>query len=61
METINGRKTFYVKADDIKHKGRLTDSQIADISIDRVYEWIKTGSWKKKDFETWLRVIRVIE
>lgn len=61
METINGRKTFYVKADDIKHNGRLADNQIADIPIDKIYEWVKTGCWKKRDFETWLRVIRVIE
>ena len=61
METINGRKTSYMKAEDIRHAGRLTDDQIADIPIERVYEWIKTGHWKKRNFETWLRVIRVIE
>lgn len=61
METINGRKTFYMKAEDIRHEGRLTDDQIADIPIEKVYEWVRTGCWKKKHFEKWLRVIRVIE
>ena len=50
-----------VQAGDIKHKGLLTDEQIADIPTTHVYEWVKTGAWKKRDFETWLRVMRVIE
>lgn len=61
METINGRKTYRMKAEDIKYADRLSDNQIADIPINNIYEWIRTGKWKKKDFETWLRVIRVIE
>lgn len=50
-----------VKADDIKHQNRLSDEDIAGIHIDKVYEWVRTGKWKQKDFRRWLRVIRVIE
>lgn len=50
-----------VKAIDIKHRGRLTDDQIADIPIEKVYEWVKTGQWKQRDFRHWLKVMRVVE
>ncbi len=50
-----------IRADDIKHENLLSDQQIADIDIERVYEWVRTGAWKQKDFKKWLRVIRVIE
>lgn len=46
---------------DIKVPGLLTDEQIADIPHQKVYEWIKTGKWRQKDFEKWLRILRVIE
>lgn len=58
---INGRLTPRMTADDIKHKGRLTDEQIADIPIDKVYMWVRIGAWKPKDFNKWLKVLRVIE
>lgn len=47
--------------DDIKHEGRLTDDEIAAIPVDKVYEWVRTGMWKKKDFNRWLKVMCVIE
>ena len=54
-----GRKQLY-KAIDIKSK--LTpDDHIADIPIALVYAWVRTGDWKQKDFQRWLRVLRVIE
>lgn len=50
-----------VQAGDIKHPGLLTDEQIADIPHDKVFMWVKIGKWKHRDFERWLRVLRVIE
>lgn len=50
-----------VRAEDIKHPDLLTTEQIMDIPIVNVYMWVRTGAWKKKDFEKWLRAIRVIE
>lgn len=47
--------------DDIKHAGRLTDDEIAGINTQLVYEWVRTGQWKRKDFEKWLRVLMVID
>jgi len=52
---------IHIKASHIKHKGLITDDQIASIPVEKVYEWIKTGQWKQNDFKTWLRVMRVIE
>lgn len=26
-----------------------------------VYTWVRSGAWKPKDFNKWLRVMRVIE
>ena len=49
------------KAMDIKHKDRLNTDQIADIPIEKVYEWVKTGQWKQRDFKIWLKALRVIE
>lgn len=50
-----------IKAVDIHHEGLLTDDQIADIPIEKVYEWVRTGQWKQKHFKRWLKVLRVIE
>jgi hypothetical protein len=61
MDNINGRLTPRIAADDIKHKERLTDEQIAAIPVEKVYEWVKTGAWKQRDFKKWLKVLRVIE
>lgn len=58
QERIN---TKGIRAEDIKHENLLTDNQIADIEIEQVYQWVRTGAWKQKDFKKWLRVIRVIE
>lgn len=55
---IEGGKIHH---DDIKHSGRLTDDEIAGINPQLVYEWVRTGQWKRKDFETWLRVLMVID
>lgn len=49
------------KASDIRKPGLLTDDEIAYLPIPLIYQWIRAGDWKRKDFEKWLRVIRVIE
>ncbi len=59
--TINGRLRPVIRAEDIKHKGRMTDEQIAEIPVDKVYEWVRIGAWKQRDFVKWLKTIRVIE
>ena len=60
-EQIRGRiATKGIHASDIKHTGLLTDDEIAFIPIEKVYEWIKTGQWKLRDYKTWLKTIRVI-
>lgn len=53
----------HYRADQIKQGGAnaLTEDQIADIPIEKVYEWIKTNKWKQRDFKKWLTVLRVIE
>jgi hypothetical protein len=50
-----------IQASDIKHKELLTTEQIQDIPIDRVYMWVRAGDWKQKDFNCWLKALRVIE
>jgi hypothetical protein len=50
-----------VRAEDIRHHGRLSLEDIQDINTDKVYEWVKTDQWKRKDFNAWLKAIRVIE
>ena len=49
-----------IHADDIKHAGRLTDDEIAYLPVEKVYMWVRQGAWKQKDFNTWLKVMRVI-
>ena len=57
QELIQTRlNTGKIYAEDIKHKERLSASQIRGISTTLAYEWIRTGKWKKKDFEKWLSV-----
>lgn len=61
-EQIRGRianKGIY--AEDIKHKGRLSDDEIACLDVKKVYSWVRNGAWKTKDFNKWLKVMRVIE
>lgn len=60
-ELLQARIAKRIKAEDIRHEGRLTDDQIAEIPIEKVYEWVRTGQWRQKDFQRWLRVLRVIE
>jgi len=48
-------------AEDIKHKGRLTDDEIATLPIENVYAWVRQGAWKPKHFNQWLKIMRVIE
>jgi hypothetical protein len=49
-----------IYAEDIKHAGRLTEDEIAYLPVDRVYSWLRQGAWKAKDFNKWLKVMRVI-
>lgn len=37
------------------------DSVIADIPLEKVYEWIRAGLWKQKHFLRWAKVVRLIE
>jgi hypothetical protein len=60
-QTSGIRKGYLVKAEDIKHEGRLSTEDIQDIDHKLVFEWVKTGQWKRHDFEKWLKAIRVIE
>jgi hypothetical protein len=46
---------------DIRHTGLLTDDEIAYLDIEKVYLWVRQGHWKQKDFQKWLKVMRVIE
>ncbi len=48
-------------AEDIKHQNRLSEDEIANIDVKLVYEWVRTGQWKAKDFQRWLRVMQVID
>ena len=50
-----------VRAEDIRRPGVLTDDDIAYLPVEKVYQWVREGLWKTKDFNTWLRVMRVIE
>ena len=50
-----------IYADDIKHAGRLSEEEIAYLPVDRVYSWLRQGAWKQKDFNKWLKVMRVID
>ena len=50
-----------IRAEDIRHQNRLTDDEIANLDVKLVYEWVRTGQWKPKHFQQWLRVMRVIE
>jgi hypothetical protein len=49
-----------IYAEDIKHVGRLTEDEIACLPVDRVYMWLRQGAWKQKDFNKWLKTMRVI-
>jgi len=50
-----------IYAEDIKHVGRLSEDEIACLAVDKVYMWLRQGAWKQKDFNRWLKVMRVIE
>lgn len=52
---------YKIKADDIKHPGRLTDDQIANIPVEHVFMWVRTGAWNQSNFKHWLKVLRVID
>jgi hypothetical protein len=54
-------ETKGIQAHDIKHKNRLTDEQIAGIPVNLIYQWVRTGEWKQKDFRRWLKVMCVID
>ena len=50
-----------INADDINHPGRLSDDEIANLPISTVYNWVRVGAWKPKQFNMWLKVMRVVE
>jgi len=45
-------------AEDIYHKDRLTDFEIASIPSMKAYMWIKQGAWKPKHFNRWLEMVK---
>lgn len=49
-----------IYAEDIKHHGRLSEDEIAHLPVEKVYMWLRQGAWKQKDFNKWLKVMRVI-
>lgn len=53
------RKGIY--AEGIKHAGLLTDDEIATLDVEKVYQWVRQGAWKQKEFKKWLKVMRIIE
>lgn len=54
-------ETGKIRAEDIRYENRLTEDEIANLDVKLVYEWVRTGQWKSKHFQHWLRVMRVIE
>ena len=50
-----------MKPTDIKHKDVLSRQQIQDIPLPKVYQWVRTGEWKPKDFMKWAKAVRLIE
>jgi hypothetical protein len=50
-----------IQAADIKHAKLLTQHQIQMLDFDKVYMWVRTGDWKQKDFNKWLKALRVME
>lgn len=50
-----------INGNDIKVKGLLTDDEIADLPVEKIHYWIRQGIWSQKDFNRWLKIIRVIE
>jgi hypothetical protein len=50
-----------VQASDIKHKDLLTEQEIQFIDFDKVYMWVRAGDWKQKDFNRWLKALKVME
>lgn len=53
------RKGIY--GSDVHVKNLLTDDEIADLPIEKIYSWVRQGIWTQKDFKCWLKIIRVIE
>ena len=49
-----------IYAEDIRHNGRLSEDEIAYLPVEKVYMWLRQGAWKQKDFNKWLKVMRVI-
>jgi hypothetical protein len=50
-----------IQASDIKRQELLTEQEIQFIDFDKVYMWVRTGDWKQKDFNRWLKALRVME
>lgn len=59
MRSRINRKGIY--GNDIKIANLLTDDEIADLSVEKIYSWVHQGKWNQKDFKRWLKIIRVIE
>jgi len=50
-----------IQASDIKRQELLTEQEIQFIDFDKVYMWVRAGDWKQKDFNRWLKALRVME
>lgn len=42
-------------------KSNVPDSQIADTPLHLVYQWMRTGAWRPKDFQRWCQILRITE
>lgn len=50
-----------IQASDIKRQELLTEQEIQFIDFDKVYMWVRAGDWKQKDFNRWLKALKVME
>lgn len=49
-----------IRHTDIK-MGLLSDDEVAALDVNQIYQWVRNGQWKLRDFRDWLRSIRVLE
>lgn len=50
-----------IQGSDVKVPTLLSNDEIADLPVERIYSWVRQGIWNQRDFKRWLKIIRVIE
>lgn len=60
FNSINHQPTIKYHAVQIKSDDILTTEEIANIPIQMVYMWTRSGAWKQKDFIKWLNAVKEI-